>query len=234
MRHSSGGSSPRVPPAASPAPAAATAPSRARSQPGDPHGARSILPRTAGPRPFGPAKPPDLRVPQQFPSTNRLYATTGLTKVQTHPAPLFRQTPVTASSADCSRDEQTHTNYRLNFAIHLSKARNISETALITPTNPPPADGTTHETSRKKIKLSLFFSLSLPSLHKCMFQANKGWSDKITSESSRAHKTSVGDGLATSGQPQKRTRSLQHRTLSLCRRAKSQFFKATSFCPGLV
>lgn len=112
-----------------------------------------------------------MRQPAQ---KQQLRTPTGLTEVKTHHALLFRQTQITASSADCSRDEQTHINYRLNFTIHLSKARNISKSALITLTNPSPANRATRETKafrkkeRKKKKkptklfLSFFLIATLP------------------------------------------------------------------------
>lgn len=57
-----------------------------------------------------PAIIPFLQQPAQ---KQQLQTPTGLTEVKTHRVLLFRQTQITASSADCSRDEQTHINYRL-------------------------------------------------------------------------------------------------------------------------
>lgn len=99
---------------------------------------------------------------QQPAQNQQLPTPTGLTEVKTHGALLFRQTQITASSADCTRDEQTHINYRLNFAIHLSKARNISKTASITPTNPSPDDGATRETKIFRKKKPTTFSSHFP------------------------------------------------------------------------
>lgn len=52
---------------------------------------------------------------QQPAQKQQLQTPTGLTEVKTHRALLFRQTQIAASSADCSRDEQTHINYRLTL-----------------------------------------------------------------------------------------------------------------------
>lgn len=153
-----------------------------------------------------------MRQPAQ---KQQLQTPTDLTKVKTHHALLFRQTQITASSADCSRDEQTHINYRLNLAIHLSKAQNISKTPLITPTNPSPADRATCET--KTFSKKPFFPL-----FPCCYPPPKNIRSKPTraggiksprkaaEASETSHFTSVGKQLATSGQPQKCILSLQH------------------------
>lgn len=105
---------------------------------------------------------------QQPAPEQQLQTPTGLTEVKTHGVLLFRQTQITASSADCSRDEQTHVNYRLNFAIHLSKARNISKTALIPLTNPLSGrqsnarDQDVQEKKNSKLFLSFFLVATLP------------------------------------------------------------------------
>lgn len=161
-----------------------------------------------------------MRQPAQ---KQQLRTPTGLTEVKTHHALLFRQTQITASSADCSRDEQTHINYRLNFAIHLSKARNISKTALITLTNPSPADGATRETKafRKKERkkkthktFSLLFPYCYPPPKNTRSKPRRARGIKSPQKAAGARKTShfasIGKRLATSGQPQKCICSLQH------------------------
>lgn len=186
---------------------------------------------------------PALSPSVQQPARNQQLPTpTGQTQVKTHGTLLFRQTQITASSADCTRDERTHVNDRLNFAIHLSKARNISKTASISPTNPLQP---TEQRARPRCaaKKQTTFASHFPCRYftppkKHTLQAKMGWRDKITWESSRGSQNLAlrlpRQTPVTSGQPQKRIRSLRRSTLFLCRRAKSQFFKATSFCCGLV
>lgn len=150
--------------------------------------------KTTRPQSFASSLPAITLFMRQPAQKQQLRTPTGLTEVKTHHALLFRQTQITASSADCSRDEQTHINYRLNFTIHLSKARNISKTALITLTNPSPADGATRETKafrkkRKKKKAHKTFSLLFPYCYpppkNTHSKPRRARGIKITSESSR-------------------------------------------------
>lgn len=142
----------------------------------------------------------------------------GLSGVQTHRALLFRQTQITASSANCSRDEQTHVNYRLNSAIHLSKARNISKTALMALNKSPlPADGATRETKRRpgKQKFPNFFSPFFPCLYPppktTRSPPRRAGGIKITSESSRGSQNlALHLQRQAAGQPQECVLSLQH------------------------
>lgn len=150
----------------------------------------------------------------------QLQTPTSLPQVKTHHALLFRQTQITASSADCSRDEQTHINYRLNFGIHLSRARkhqqncfDHTDKSLFQPTEP--CAGPRHPGRKQHLKLfSTPFSLLLPSPPKKTHTLQQGWRDKITSESSRSSQNPTLhlclQAPATSGQPQKWIPSLQH------------------------